>query len=49
MFALFDLVAITTLYPNANIAKAKIRLFAAICIVRQILILRGLVVKFVCV
>jgi len=37
MFALFDLVAITTLCPNANIANTKIRLFTAICIVRLIL------------
>jgi len=49
MFALFDLVAMTTLCTNANIANTKIRLFAAICIVRLILKLRGLDVNFVCV
>jgi len=42
MFALFDLMAITTLWPNANIANTKIRLFAAICIVRLILKLRSI-------
>jgi len=42
MFTLFDLVAITTLCPNANIANTKIRLFAAICIVRLILKLRSI-------
>jgi len=46
MFALFNLVAITKLCPNANIANTKIRLFAA-CIVRLILKLRGLYVNFV--
>jgi len=42
MFTLFDLVAITTLCPNANIANKKIRLLAAICIVRLILKLRSI-------
>jgi len=48
MFALFDLVAIITLCPNANIANTQIRLFAVICIVRLILKLRELhVILFV--
>jgi len=42
-------VAITTLCLNANIANTNNRLFAAICIVRQILKLRGLDANFVCV
>jgi len=42
MFALFDLVAITTLCPNANIANTNICLFVAICIVRLILKLRSI-------